>query len=82
MAVDRRDGDGVPQTQVVELVEVRVYVAGGVHFVHRQDDGLAAPLEHPRHLLVGGGEARFDIGQEYDHVRVADGDLRLLAHER
>ena len=32
-------------------------------------------------LLVRGGEAGADVGEKDDHVRVTDGDSRLIAHE-
>ena len=38
--------------------------------------------QHTGDLLIGGGQAGFDIRQENDDVRVLNGDLRLLAHER
>ena len=81
MAVDGRDSDGIPQSQVVELVKVRVRGAGGVHLVHRQHDGLAAAQQHARHLLVGGGEACTDIRQKDDDGGVVNGDLGLIPHE-
>ena len=81
VAVDGGHGDGVAQTQIVELIEVRVYGAGGVHLVHCQHDGLLRALEHPGHLLVGGGHAGLDVGNEDDDVGVVDGDLSLLPHE-
>ena len=81
MTVDGGDGNGVAQTEIVELVEVGIDGAHGVHLVHRQHDGLAAALEHTGYLLIGGGEAGLDVGDEDDDIRVVDGDLRLLAHE-
>ena len=81
VAVDGGDGDGVAQTQVVELIKIRVHGAGGVHLVHRQDNGLAAFLQHARHLVIRGGETGFDVGDKYDHRGVVDGDLGLLPHE-
>ena len=81
VAVDGGDGDGVSQSQVVELVKVRVRGPGGVHLVHRQHDGLAAAQQHVRHLLVGGGETCTDIRQENDDGGVFNGDLGLVPHE-
>ena len=81
VAVEGGDGHGVPQPQVVELVEVRVRRAGGIHLVHCQHNGLAAAQQHGGHLLVRGGEPGLDVGEEDDHVRVAHGDAGLLAHE-
>ena len=81
MAVDGGHGDGVAQTQVVKLIELRVGGAGGVHLVHCQNDGLFGPLQHSRHLLVGGGHTGFDVRHQDDDRGVVDGDLGLLAHE-
>ena len=81
VTVDGGDRHRVAQPQVVELVEVRVKGAGGVHLVHRQHDGLAAALEHIGDLLVGGGQAGLDVGDENNDVGVVNGDLRLLPHE-
>ena len=81
VAMDSRDSDGIPQSQVVELIKVRVRDTSGVHFVHCQHDGLAAAQQHVGHLLVRGGEARADIRQKDDDSGVLDGDLGLIPHE-
>ena len=81
MAVDGGDGDGIAQAQVVELVEIRVRQAGGVHLVHRQNDGLAAAQQHIGHLMVRGSDAGLDVCQKHDDRGVLHGDLRLLAHK-
>ena len=81
MAVDGGDGDGVAQAQVIELVEIRVRDAGGVHLVDGQDDGLAGAQQHRGHLLVRRGKARADVAEEDNDGGVLNGDLRLLAHE-
>ena len=81
MAVDGRDGDGIAQAQVVELVNIGVGHAHLVHFVDSQDDGLSGPQKHIGHVLVGGGEAGLDVTDKDDDVGVGNGDLGLLAHE-
>ena len=81
VAVDGGHGDGVAQTQVVKLIELRVGGAGGVHLVHCQDNGLLGPLQHSRHLLVGGGHTGLDVRYQDNDSGVVDGDLGLLAHE-
>ena len=82
VAVDSGDGNGVAQTQVVELIEIRVRRgAGGVHLVHRQDDGLSAAQQQVRHLLVRGGEAGLDIRQKDDDGGILNGDPGLIPHE-
>ena len=79
--MDGGHGDGVAQTQVVKLIELRVRDAGGVHLVHCQNDGLFGPLEHSGHLLVGGGHTGLDVRYQDNDRGVVDGDLGLLAHE-
>ena len=81
VAVNGGDSHGVAQTQVVELIEIRVDRAHRVHLVHRQHDGLTAALKHTGHLLVGGSQAGLDIRDEDNDVGVVDGDLGLLPHE-
>ena len=76
------NGDGVAETEVIELVEVGIDTARGVHLVHCQHDGLAGSQQHIRDLLIGSRQAGLHIRQENDDVRVLNGDLRLLAHER
>ncbi|MPM76513.1 hypothetical protein SDC9_123511 [bioreactor metagenome] len=61
VAVDGGDGDGVPHSQIVELIKVRVHGAGGVHLIHRQNDGLAAFEQHICHLVVRGGESGLHV---------------------
>ena len=82
VAVDGGNGDWVAQSQVVELVKIGVDLTGGVHLIDRQHDRLAAAQQHIGDLLVGSRQAGLHIRQENDDVRVANGDLRLLAHER
>ena len=81
VAMHGGDGHRVAEAQIIELVEIRIHRAGGVHLVDRQHDGLFAALKHTRHLLIGGGHAGFDIGDKNDHRGVVNGDLRLLPHE-
>ena len=81
VSVDGGDGDGVPQPQVIELIEIRVRGPGGVHLVHRQDDGLPAAQQHGGHLLVRGGEACPNIRQKDNHRGGLDGGLGLVPHE-
>ena len=81
VAVDGGDGDGVPQPQIVELVEIRVRRAGGVHFVYCQHDGLSAAQQYICHLVVGGGEPRSDVCQKNDDCGGLNGGLGLVPHE-
>ena len=80
-AVDGRDGDGVAQTQVIELVHVWVGGANAVGLVHRQHHRLLGAQEQIGHVLVGGGDAGADVAHQDDDVGVVNGDLRLAAHE-
>ena len=81
MAVDGGDRDGIPQSQVIELINVWVGDPHLVHLVDRQHHRLLRAQQHVGHLLVGGGEAGLDVADKEDHRGVLDGDLRLLAHK-
>ena len=81
MAVDGGDRIGVAQAQIVKFIDVGVGAPGLVHLVHRQDHRLAGAQQHPRHVVVGGGHACFDVAHKDDHRCVLNGDLRLLPHE-
>ena len=81
MAVDGGDGDRVAQTQVVELVDVRVHTAHLIHLVHRQHHRLLGAQQHVGHILIGGGQAGLDVAHKDDHRGRLDGDLRLLPHK-
>ena len=81
VAVDGGDSDGVPQPQVVKLIDIRVGHAHLVHFVHRQDHRLPGPEQQVGHVLVRGGQAGLHIAQENNHRGVGNGDLRLLPHK-
>ena len=81
MAVEGADGHRIAQAQGVELEDLRVCGPGPVAFVHRQDHGLFAFLEHGGDFVVGGGGSGLHIADHDDHVRRLDGDLRLPAHE-
>ena len=81
MSVNGGNGNGIAKTEVVKLVKVGIDLAGGVHFIDCQNDGLSASQQHVGDLLVGGGESRLDVGEEHDDIRMGNGDLRLLAHK-
>jgi hypothetical protein len=81
VAVDGGQGDGVAQTQGIELVNAGVHLADGVHFVHAKHHRLPGAQQHVGNVLVRGGDAGADFGQKHDHIRRGDGDLRLLAHK-
>ena len=81
VAVEGGNAHRVAQTQVIELIELCGGMAGGVHFVDGQHDGLLGPLEHEGNLHVGGGDAGAQIGDQNDHLSVVDGDEGLLTHK-
>ena len=81
VAVDSGHWVGIAQTQVVKLIDVRVRPSGGVHLVYRQHHRLSRALEHPSHLLVGGGHAGLDVAHENDYRGGRNGNFRLLPHE-
>ena len=81
VAVDGGEGDGIAQTQRIELIDVGVHMAGGVHLVDAEHHGLAGALQHGGHFLVGGGDAGADLGDENDDIGGVDGQHGLLTHE-
>ena len=79
VAVDGGDGDGVAQAQVVELIEIRVHARRWSRILLTASTmGLLAAQQHTGHLLIGGGQAGFDVRDHDDDVGVVNGDLRLL----
>ncbi len=78
--MDGGDGDGVPQAQVVELIDVRILPAGLVGLVHRQHHRLAGAQEI---LATSWSEAVMPVLMSHkdDHGGGGNGDLRLLPHK-
>ena len=76
------DGDRIAEAEGVKLIDAGIDRAGGVHLVDGQHNGLFRAQEHIGHLLIGGGHAGADLGDEHDDVGRVDGKLRLLAHEQ
>ena len=81
VAVDRRDSDGIAEAEIVELIEIGIHATHGVHLVDTEDNGLAASLQHTRHIIVCRSDTHLAVGQQDDDISVSDGDLRLLTHE-
>ena len=81
VAVDGGGGDGVAQSQGVELIHAKVGGAGGVGLVHRQHHGLLGAQQHVGHVLIRRGDAGAQVGHKDDDRGLVDGDLRLLPHE-
>ena len=70
MAVDGGDGDGVAQTQVVELVHVRVGGANAVGILFTASTtGFLERRSMIGHVLVGGGDASADVAHQHDDRR-------------
>ena len=82
VAVHGGDGDRVAEAEGVKLIDAGIDRAGGVHLVDGQHNGLFRAQEHIGHLLIGGGHAGANLGDEHDDVGRVDGKLRLLAHEQ
>ena len=81
MAVDGGYRDWVAQSQIIKFIEIRVHCPYRIHFIDRQDNGLAASQQHGRHLLVRSGKARADICEKHNYIRVAHGNPSLFPHE-
>ena len=80
MAVHGGDGDRIAEAEGIELIYGGVLSAGGVCLVHSEHNGLAGAQEHIGNVLIRGGDAGADIGDEDDNGGGVYGDLRLLAH--
>ena len=78
--VGGRDGVGIPDAQVIELIDIRHITAGLVNLVDRQDDRLMGPAQHIRHLSVRVGHALPDIHHKDDDIRHFNGQLGLFPH--
>ena len=81
VAVQRGNAERLAQTEVVELVKFRRGIARLVTLVDRENDRLARAQQHGRNVLVGGGNARAQVGDEDDYIRVRNRRFRLKAHE-
>ena len=80
MAVDRGNGDGVPQPQVVELVKLRGGRANAVALVDAKHHRLAAFPQQGGHVVVVGGDPGGKVGDQDDDIGGLDGQLGLAAH--
>ena len=80
MTVDGGYRDGIPQSQVVKLVEFRRRASGRVALVDAEHHRLAAFLEHHGHVLIVGRHPGVQIGHQDDDVRLVDGQLGLPPH--
>ena len=81
VAMDGGNGYRVSKAKVVELVEIRVRQSGGIHLIHRQNDGLAAAQEHSGHLLIRRRQACPDIRQKHNDRGGVNGDPGLIPHK-
>ena len=80
VTVDGGYRDGIPQSQVVKLVEFRRRASGRVALVDAEHHRLAAFLEHHGHILIVGRHPGAQIGHQHDNVRLVDGQLGLPPH--
>ena len=81
VAVQCGNAEGFTQTEVIELVELRLGLAGLVALIDRQHNRLAAALEHGCNVHVRSGHACAQVGDENDDIRVMNRGLCLKAHE-
>ena len=79
--MDGGDGDGIAQSQIVELIKHRVRFAHRVGLVDGQHHRLLGAQQHIGHVLIGGGDTGADVAHQHDHIGVLDGQFRLIAHE-
>ena len=82
MSVHGAYGDGVAQSELIELIYGGILRAGGVRLVDGKHDRLAGAQQHIGHVLVRRRHTGADIRDQHDHVRRVNGDLRLLPHEQ
>ena len=80
MSVDRRDRNGVAQSQIVKFINIRALAL--IHLIDRQHHRLSAATEHGGNLLIRSGHARLNITEEHNDRCVVNGNLSLLPHER
>ena len=82
MSVDCGDGDGIAQSQFIELIDGGIHRTGGVSLVDCQYHRFPGAFEHGRHFLVLRRDTGADIRDQYDHGGRLDGDHGLFPHER
>ena len=80
MTMNRGNGNGITQTQVVELIVFRRNIADGIHLVDTEHHRLAALEQHGGHFLVVGSDAGAQVGDQYDDISALNGELGLAAH--
>ena len=77
--VGRGDGEGIAQTERVEIVDVVVH-ALIIDLVDHQNDRLAALAQHGGNVFVVSGHAGAAVGKKENHIAGVDGDFGLTAH--
>ena len=82
VTVNGRNRERVTESEIVELIHIHRHLAQGVALVDGENDGLAGFLEHIRDGIIIRRHARTHVAHEDDNIRMGDGNLRLLAHER
>ena len=77
--VGRGDGEGITQTERVEIVDVVVH-ALIIDLVDYQNDRLAALAQHGGDVFVVSGHAGAAVGKKENHIAGVDGDFSLTTH--
>ena len=77
--VGRGNGEGIAQTERVEIVDVVVH-ALIIDLVDHQNDRLAALAQHGGNVFVVSGHAGAAVGKKENHIAGVDGDFGLTAH--
>ena len=80
MSVDRRDRNGVAQSQIVKFIDIRALAL--IHLIDRQHHRLSAAAEHGGNLLIRSGHTRLNVAEKHNDRCVVNGNLSLLPHER
>ena len=75
-----RDGNRIPDSQVVEFIYVVAEFGKTVHLVDRQNHRFFRLAEHVGHLGIRVGQSLPYVYNKNNHIRRSDGYLRLLTH--
>ena len=81
VTMNSRNSNGIAQSQIVELIKIRVHSAGLIHLVNCQHNGLAATQQHVGNLLIRSGQAGLNICKKDNHSGRVNRDLCLITHK-
>ncbi len=75
-----RNGIGLPDSQIVKLIDIRHIFVKAVHLIDHQHHRLAGAAQHIGHLGIRIHQSLLHVHQENDNIRRLYGNLRLSAH--